>query len=94
MKIRRLYKWQLYLIAFLIAITFFILGAVLATFLYMKNIDVAGIREDHEYLKKQYEMLKQKETISTNISDYVDEVEAMTEWNEQAIVEPEKKEVK
>lgn len=89
--IKHILKWQFFLIAVLIAFVFFILGAVLATFLYMKNIDVAGIREDHEYLKKQYEMLKKKETISNNISDYVDEAEAMIEWNEQAIVPEEGK---
>lgn len=52
----------------------------------MKNIDIVGIKRDHEYLKKQYEMLKKEQTISNNISDYVDEAEAMTDWNEEAMM--------
>lgn len=87
--IKRLYKWQLYLIVFIIAVVFFVLGAVLGTFLFMKNIDVAGIREDHEQLRRQYEMLKKKQTISKNISDYVDKAKAMTDYNEEAITKPE-----
>ena len=87
--IKRLYKWQLYLIAFVIAFIFFVLGAVLGTFLYMKNIDMAGIKEDHEYLLKQYEMLKQKEMINESILDYIDRIEAMIEWNKKVIVKPE-----
>ena len=81
--IKHILKWQFFLGAFI----GLVLGAVLATFLYMKNIDVAGIREDHEYLKKQYEMLKKKQTISNNISDYIDRARAMTDYNEEAIVE-------
>jgi len=86
---KRLYKWQLYLIAFVIAFIFFVFGAVLATFLYMKNIDIKGIRKDHEYLKRQYEILKKKETISNNVSDYIEKAKAMTEHNEQAVIVPE-----
>ena len=89
MKIKRLYKWQLYLIAFIIAFTFFILGAVLGTFLFMKNIDIKGIRKDHEYLKKQYEILRKKEALNNSISDYVDTAKTMEEWNEQAVIVPE-----
>lgn len=88
MKTRQLYTWQFFVGAFIGGFTCFILGAVLATFLYMKNLDVAGIREDHEYLKKQYEMLKKEQVINNNISDYIDEVKAMTKWNEEAIEKP------
>ena len=89
MKIKRLYKWQLYLIAFIIAFTFFILGAILGTFLFMKNIDVPGIRKDQEYLKKQYERLKKKETLNNSMSDYIDTAKTMTDYNEQAVIVPE-----
>ena len=89
MKIKRLYKWQLYLIAFIIAFIGFVLGAVLATFLYMKNIDIKGIRKDHEYLKRQYERLRKKEAINNSISDYIDTAESMTDYNEQAVIIPE-----
>ena len=80
--IKQILKWQFFFGVFI----GLILGAVLATFLYMKNIDIDGIRKDHEYLKEQYEMLKKKQTISNNISDYIDEAKAMTEWNEEAII--------
>ena len=88
MKIKRLYKWQLYLIAFIIAFTSFILGAVLATFLYMKNIDIKGIRKDHEYLKRQYERLKKKEALNNSVSDYIDTAKTMTDYNEDAVIVP------
>lgn len=85
--IKHILKWQFFLGIFI----GLVLGAVLATFLYMKNLDVAGIKKDHEYLKKQYEMLKKKQTISNNISDYVNEVNAMTDYNEEAMVESREK---
>ena len=85
MKIKHILKWQFFLITFIIAFVFFVLGAVFATFLYMKNLDVAGIKKDHEYLKKQYEMLKKEQAISNNISDYVDRAKAMTDYNEEAM---------
>ena len=91
--IKQILKWQFFLGIF-IAIVFFILGAVLATFLFMKNIDVAGIKKDHEYLKRQYEMLKKEQTISNNISDYIDRAKAITDYNEEAIVESEEEEGK
>ena len=89
MKVKRLYKWQLYLIAFLIAFIGFILGAVLGTFLFVKKIDIKGIRKDHEYLKKQYERLKKKEALNNSVSDYIDTAKTMTDYNEQAVIIPE-----
>jgi len=86
---KRLFTWQLYVIALLIAFIFFIFGAVLGTFLYMKNIDVKGIMKDHEYLKRQHEILKKKETISNNVSDYIDRAKTMTDYNEDAVIVPE-----
>ena len=52
----------------------------------MKNIDVIGIRRDHEYLKRQYERLRKKETINNSMSDYVDTAKSMTDYNEQAVI--------
>jgi len=86
---KRLFTWQLYLIALLIAFIFFILGAVLGTFLFMKNIDVKGIMKDHEYLKRQHEILKKKQTISDMLSDYVDEARAIENYNEDTVIVPE-----
>jgi len=85
--IKHILRWQFFLGIFI----GLIFGAVLATFFYVKNIDVAGIREDHEYLRKQYEMLKKEQVISDNISDYIDRAKTIMEWNEQAIVKPENK---
>jgi len=82
--IKHILKWQFFLGIFI----GLILGAILATFLFMKNIDVAGIREDHEYLRKQYEMLKKEQTISNNVSDYIDRARTITDYNEEAIVGP------
>ena len=88
MKIKRLYKWQLYLIAFITAFVFFILGAVLGTFLFMKNIDLGGIKADHEYLLKQYEIFKKERAIDNSIEDYVDRTKAMTDYNKKAVIKP------
>ena len=85
LKIRQLYTWQFFVGAFIAGFTGFILGVILATFLYLKNIDVAGIKRDHEYLKKQYEMLKQREVINKHMQNYVDESKSMIDWNEKAI---------
>lgn len=83
--IKHILRWQFFLDVFI----GLILGAVLATFLFMKNIDVARIKKDHEYLGKQYEILKKEQTISNNISDYVDKAKAMAKWNEKAVIKPE-----
>lgn len=80
--IKRLLTWQLFL-GFFIGL---VLGSTLATFLYMKNIDFASIKKDHEYLKKQYEIFKKERTIDNSISDYVDRARAMTDYNEDAVI--------
>ena len=84
--IKRLYKWQLYLIAFLIAIIFFILGAVLGTFLYMKNIDIYKVRKRQEYLIKEVkELTKERQQIN-----YIFKERGLIEdWNKKAVIKPE-----
>jgi len=86
MKIKRLYKWQLYLIAFIIAFIFFILGAVLGTFLYMKNIDIFDVRKRQEYLIKEVEELRKERQVINNIFK---ERGLIKEHNREAIVNPE-----
>lgn len=86
MSIKRLFKWQLYLIAFIIAVASFILGAVLGTFLFMKNIDIFDVRERQEYLIKEVKELKKERQ---EIMYLLRERGLIKEWNEQAIVKPE-----
>ena len=89
--IKRLYKWQLYLIAFLIAFVFFVLGAVLATFLYMKNIDLLKVRERQEYLIQEVkELTKERQAINYIFK----ERGLIKDWNEKAVIVPKKKEGK
>ena len=91
MSIKRLYKWQLYLIAFIISFIFFILGAVIATFLYMKNIDIYKVRERQEYLIKEVnEIRKERQQINYIFK----ETGLIKEWNEKAVIKPKKKEGK
>lgn len=64
----------------------FILGAVLATFLYLKNIDVANIRRDQEYLIQEVEELRKERQELTYIFK---ERELIKEHNKQTIIVPE-----
>ena len=83
--IKRLYKWQLYLIAFFIAFIFFVLGAALATFLYMKNIDILKVRERQEYLIREVkELTKEREQINYIFK----ERKLIKKWNEQIVIKP------
>ncbi len=86
MSIKRLYKWQLCLIAFTIAFVFFVLGTILGTFLYMKNIDIFAVRERQEYLIKEVEELRRERQA---INKIFKERGLIKKWNERAvIVEP------
>ena len=81
MKIKRLYKWQLYLIAFF----FFLFGAVLGTFLCMKNIDIFDVRKRQEYLIREVkELRKEREEIMYIFK----ERGLIEEWNEDAVIKP------
>ena len=86
MSIKRLYKWQLYLIAFIIAFIFFILGAILGTFLFMKNIDLFAVRERQEYLIKEVEELRKERR---EIMYIFKERGLIREHNEDAVIMPE-----
>ena len=88
MKTKRLLTPQFFIGAVISAFIFFILSAVLATFLYMKNIDIKGIKKDHEYLLKQYEIFKKERAIDNSIEDYVDRARSMTDYNEEAVIVP------
>ena len=85
MSIKRLYKWQLYLIAFIIAFTCFIIGVVVGTFFYMKNIDIFAVRERQEYLIKEVGELKKERR---EIMYIFREKGLIGEWNEDVVVEP------
>jgi len=88
MSIKRLYKWQLYFIGFGIAFIFFILGAVLGTYFYMKNIDIFDVRKRQEYLIREVkELRKEREAIM-----YIFEEKGLIEdWNEDAVIVPKEK---
>ena len=83
--IKRLYKWQLYLIAFIIAIICFVLGAVLATFLYMKNIDLLKVRERQEYLIKEVKEIRKERQ---QINYIFKERGLIKKHNDEAIIKP------
>ena len=86
--IKRLYKWQLYLIAFIIAVVFFILGTILGTFLYMKNIDFGNVRKRQEYLIKEVkELTKERQAINKIFK----ERGLIEDWNKDAVIVPEDK---
>jgi len=82
MIIKRLYKWQLYLIAFIIAFVFFILGAVLGTFLYMKNIDIGNVRKRQDYLIREVKEINKERG---EIMYIFKERELIKERNEEAV---------
>ena len=83
--IKRLYKWQLYLIAFIIAVVCFILGAVLATFLYMKNIDIGNVKKRQEYLIREVkELTKERQAIN----EIFKERGLIEDYNEDAVKVP------
>jgi len=83
MKIKRLYKWQLYLIAFIIAFTCFILGVILGTFLYMKNIDIGNVRKRQEYLIREVREINKERQ---EINHIFKERGLIKEHNEQAVI--------
>ena len=85
MSIKRLYKWQLYLIAFIIAFIFFLLGAILGTFLYMKNLDIFDVRKRQEYLIQEVEQLRKERQ---ELMYIFRERGLIEEHNEKAIIKP------
>jgi len=84
--IKRLLTPQFFIGAVIGGFICFILGAVLATFLYIKNIDVLEIRKRQEHLIQEVEELKKEREAILAIFE---EKGLIEEWNEQAIVKPE-----
>jgi len=86
MKTRRLYTWQFFVGAFIGGFTCFILGAVLGTFLYMKNIDIFEVRENQDNLIQEVrELTKERQEINYIFK----ERGLIEEHNEQAVIKPE-----
>ena len=86
MKTRQLYTWQFFLGAIIGGFICFILGAVLATFLYMKNIDLLKVRERQEYLIREVkEIRKERQAINYIFK----ERGLIKKHNEKAVIKPE-----
>jgi len=86
MKIRRLYTWQFFVGAFIGGFTCFILGAVLATFLYVKNIDIFEVRKNQAYLIQEVgELTKERQAINKIFK----EKGLIEDYNEDAVIKPE-----
>lgn len=79
---KRFFTWDFF-VGILLGI---LIGAVLATFLYMKNIDIANIRRDQKYLIQEVEELTKERQ---EINYIFKERGLIKDWNKQAIVEPE-----
>ena len=88
MKTKQLYTWQFFVGAFIGGFTFFILGAVLGTFLYMKNIDIGNVRKRQDYLIQEVkELTKERQ----GINHIFKERGLIKEHNEQVIMPEEGK---
>ena len=85
MKTRQLYTWQFFVGAIIGGIICFVLGAVLATFLYMKNIDIFDVRKRQDYLiRKVKEIRKEREQINYIFK----ERGLIKDYNEKAVIKP------
>lgn len=82
--IKHLFKWQFFLGIF-IGLVF---GAVLVTFLFMKNIDVFEVRKNQKYLIQEVEELRKERG---QINYIFKERGLIEDWNEQAITKPKEK---
>ena len=83
MKTRRLYTWQFFVGAFIGGFACFILGVILSTFLYMKNLDIFAVREKQDYLIKEVkELTKERQAIN-----YIFKERGLIEdYNEDAVI--------
>ena len=85
MKTKRLYTWQFFVGAVIGGFTCFILGAVLATFLYMKNIDIFEVRKNQDYLIQEVkELTKERQEINHIFKEWG----LIKDWNEKAVIKP------
>ena len=83
--IKRLYKWQLYLIAFIIFIFGLVVGSTISLFFYMKNIDLLDVRKRQEYLIREVkEIRKERQAINYIFK----ERGLIKEWNDKAVIKP------
>lgn len=85
MKTKRLYTWQFFVGAFIGGLTFFIIGVILATFLYMKNIDIFAVRERQEYLIREVKEINKERR---EVMYIFKERGLIKEHNEKAITKP------
>lgn len=80
--IKHILRWQFFLGIFI----GLVLGAILATFLYMKNLDVFEIRKRQEHLIQEVKKLtKEREQINYIFK----ERGLIKDWNEKAVIKPE-----
>lgn len=80
--IKRLFTWNFFM-GILCGI---LIGAVLATFLYMKNIDIFEVRKNQAYLMQEVkELTKERQEINYIFK----ERGLIKDWNKRVIVEPE-----
>ncbi|TES91637.1 MAG: hypothetical protein E3J87_07340 [Candidatus Cloacimonadota bacterium] len=84
---KRLYTWQFFVGVFI----GLVLGAVLATFLYMKNIDMGNVRKRQEYLIREVRELRKERG---QINYIFKERGLIKDWNEQVIIKSEIKEIR
>ena len=85
MKTRQLYTWQFFVGFFISGLTFLVIGVVLTTFLFMKNIDFGGIRKNQTYLIQEVkELTKERQEINYIFK----ERGLIKEHNEEAVIKP------
>jgi len=86
MKTKRLYIWQFFVGAFIGGLICFIIGVILAPFLYMENIDIGNVRKRQEYLIRAVEEIsKEREEIMYIFK----ERGLIKEHNKNAVIVPE-----
>ena len=83
--IKRLYKWQLYLIGLIIFIFGLIAGSTLSLFFYMKNIDIYNVRKRQDYLIREVKELRKERQ---QINHIFKERGLIKEHNEKAVIKP------
>ena len=88
MSIKRLYKWQLYLIAFIIFIFGLVMGSTISLFFYMKNIDLLDVRKRQEYLIREVKEIRKERQ---QINHIFKERGLIKEHNEKTVIVSEDK---
>ena len=84
MKTKRLYTWQFFVGLFIGGFTCLIIGVVLSTFLYMKNIDIFEVRKTQEYLTREVkELTKERQAIN-----YIFKERGLIEEHNEQVIKP------